>query len=753
MRKTIRTSPLPKYLFLSAVVVSILSYMLQDIAHSRPETQPATSVVSGFSGESAIGVLSEILSDNEPHPTGSVANKKVKGRILNWLARNNIEASVQTAWGCSNTWGRCSPVENIIAIVPGEPGNPYITLMSHYDSTPASIGAGDNGAGVATILEVARLMKNEQLVNPVMLLITDAEENGLLGAEAFFTQHPLRAEVGVVLNLEASTTTGRSFLFRTSIANQQLVRTYGAQASHPGGTSLYNEIFKRMAGDTDFTVPKRLGYAGMDFVFIGEGAHHHTRNDNLQNLDVRSVQHHGDNLYPIVRSLATQPLQIENDSEVVFLNLFGMWLTWSTESNFWLLLIGLTLLSAAAWRSVSDWRQALASTALPLVLFLTITLITGAVFLLVHFINGTTPFWPANLIPYRLILFGVPAAISLFLALRFNKEIAQAESLIGIWIFWGLLGLGFSIWLPAAAYLFLLPLCVAGFALFVGSFLEGDAKEYLYLLSIPVVVALHVHPVLLVEQSLGYWFVAVAFIFLALFASAILPFLKGRFVQASSRVMVVVSLIAVGGAIIVPGFSSFRPQTAIYQIVENTDQDKAWLQFLSLNSVPDFITELQAFDDEAVVFPWTDATESSLTAITPAGLAPPTLRVTRDERSESDRWVTLELNSNRNARDLGIVISAEARAATYVIGGEEYAFEPMEWGTWIGQHVLELRGINGRAIQLRVHFETNGDVRVHLFDITPNIASEFDHLIEARDPLVVQVHQGDRTFAITTVSF
>ena len=67
--------------------------------------------------------------------------------------------------------------------------------MAHYDSVPMAPGAGDDGAGVVAILESARALALEApFEHSIMLLFTDAEEMGLIGAEGFFNQHPLAKE-------------------------------------------------------------------------------------------------------------------------------------------------------------------------------------------------------------------------------------------------------------------------------------------------------------------------------------------------------------------------------------------------------------------------------------------------------------------------------------------------------------------------------------------------------------------------------
>ena len=154
--------------------------------------------------------------------------------------------------------------------------SPYLALMAHYDSVPMAPGAGDDGAGVVAILEAARALKLEApFKHPIMLILTDAEENGLIGAEAFFKQHPLAKEVGIVLNIEGSGSSGSSMVLRTSDSNELLIKSYSSENTSPYGFSFIKEIFKRMPNDTDFSVVERAKISGIDFAFAGERNHYH----------------------------------------------------------------------------------------------------------------------------------------------------------------------------------------------------------------------------------------------------------------------------------------------------------------------------------------------------------------------------------------------------------------------------------------------------------------------------------------------
>ena len=53
-------------------------------------------------------------------------------------------------------------------------------LAGHFDSVPPGPGASDDGAAVAAILEIARMLRDQPPSrNDVILLFTDGEELGM----------------------------------------------------------------------------------------------------------------------------------------------------------------------------------------------------------------------------------------------------------------------------------------------------------------------------------------------------------------------------------------------------------------------------------------------------------------------------------------------------------------------------------------------------------------------------------------------
>ena len=139
----------------------------------------------------AMESLDRLPGDEAPHPTSSEANARVRDRIRDELTAMGYPVETQTMFACRGAWGVRGDVTNIMSRLPGTSDGPAVLLTVHYDSVPAGRGAGDDMAGIAAILEVARLLRAEPPArNPIVFLFSDGEEPGQLGAEAFIEEHP-----------------------------------------------------------------------------------------------------------------------------------------------------------------------------------------------------------------------------------------------------------------------------------------------------------------------------------------------------------------------------------------------------------------------------------------------------------------------------------------------------------------------------------------------------------------------------------
>lgn len=305
-------------LFLS--VTAALSVALVRPPRSLPASAPATE----FSADRAMGYLN--LFAQKPHPTGSLEHDRVRDYLTGELIRLGVTPESQIGTGVMTKFSSAGSVENIVARLEGSSsGTDALALVAHYDSVAAGPGAGDDGSGVVTLLETLRALKaGPTLKNDVIFLLTDGEEDGLLGAAAFMSEHPWARDVRIAINFDSRGISGVSQMFETSAENGQLVRELAA-TPHPVGSSLAYEIYKRLPNDTDATVFKQRGVAVMNFGFIDHWEAYHTPLDSPDRLDRASLQHNGSYALALARQFGNRDLTKLRAPDEIYFSLPGGW--------------------------------------------------------------------------------------------------------------------------------------------------------------------------------------------------------------------------------------------------------------------------------------------------------------------------------------------------------------------------------------------------------------------------------------------
>lgn len=314
-------------IFLWLALIAAGCFALQ--ATRPPPAAPTSIAPEQFSAARALQHLPAIA--RQPHPTGSEESQRVRDYLLDSLQQLGAEVRIEKSIGTYQPRRgapRSAEVQNIVATCRGTAPSRTVLLVAHYDSVPGSPGAGDDGAGVVVLLETLRaLQTGAPLRNEVVILFTDAEEAGLLGAAAFTSGHPDLAErVGVVINLEARGTSGPALMFETSDQNGWLIRQFARAAPNPTASSLMYAVYKLLPNDTDLTPLKAAGLSGFNFAFTESWQHYHTANDSIENLDPRSVQHMGANVLALTRQLGNLALTDTRRPDLIYFNPFGHWL-------------------------------------------------------------------------------------------------------------------------------------------------------------------------------------------------------------------------------------------------------------------------------------------------------------------------------------------------------------------------------------------------------------------------------------------
>ena len=200
----------------------------------------------------------------------------------------------------------------------------WLMLVAHYDSrysqpmpkdTVWSYGAADDGYGLGVILEsVSLALKNRQdWKQGVKVLFTDAEEVGMMGMKAAWdNDKQIFDNVGLVLNVEARGPKGPALLFEACPGNDKVQDLYASCAKYPYTYSLTTVVYGFMPTYTDFSIIKD-SVPGLNFSTIADINHYHTDKDNFSNINEKSIQHYGAQMFPIIMEYLTGAQYADKD--------------------------------------------------------------------------------------------------------------------------------------------------------------------------------------------------------------------------------------------------------------------------------------------------------------------------------------------------------------------------------------------------------------------------------------------------------
>jgi hypothetical protein len=87
--------------------------------------------------------------------------------------------------------------------------------------------------------------------------------------------------------------------------------------------SLGYQVYKLLPNDTDLTIFKEAGFAGMNFAFMDGADNYHSALDTPANVDHGSLQHQGSNALALVRRLGNSDLSEVRSPDVVYFDLLG----------------------------------------------------------------------------------------------------------------------------------------------------------------------------------------------------------------------------------------------------------------------------------------------------------------------------------------------------------------------------------------------------------------------------------------------
>lgn len=336
-----------------ALIVAAVAAML---VSTPPAARPADAPAAVFASERAMVDVRAV--GRAPHPAGSRAHADVRDYLMGRMAVLGLAPRVATVdgmriedrpAGVSVTGAR---VENIVGVLRGRDARlPAALLMAHYDSVPASPGAADDGAGIAAALEIVRALRTTGAgARDLILLFSDAEEKGLLGARAFFAGDPAAGRVGFVINMDMRGGGGRAIMHETGRDAGGAIALFRHAAVHPTTDSIAAWVERLIRNSSDFRVAVDQGLPGLNYAILDRQFDYHAASSTPDRLDPRSLQHLGEQVLAVTRVAVDGASLPSPSADPAYASMLGLFvLVWPTWAG-WIVIAAALTLAGLAWR-------------------------------------------------------------------------------------------------------------------------------------------------------------------------------------------------------------------------------------------------------------------------------------------------------------------------------------------------------------------------------------------------------------------
>ncbi len=562
-----------------------------------PAVVDSNAPATEFSAARAMRDVQEIAK--KPHPLGSAENDRVRQYLSARLRELGANPQIQTTTVARNTpFGpaKWAVVNNLVAKIPGTNPGGAVLIVAHYDSVPSGPGAGDNAASVAAILETIRaLTAGPALRNDLIVLFTDGEELGRLGAAGFVETYPALRNIKVALNFSMRGDQGPSSMFQPGTQDWWLADRLAAAAPYPRRSSIAPVLNPGAPRETDLDVFLDAGIDGMTFGALRGITRYHTQLDNADLLDQRSLQDQGMRALSMARRFGTIDL---NDLPSADPASFVRDRTWLPIL---LLIILPFLVLGVVWIGIRNGRFTVAGIAIGFAIYAAALAVAVVEARLVWWVTAALAGW--RMLPVGTTYGGFYNAVGV-IALVFatlwaaygliGRSIGLQNLGAGALLFWTVLAIAIGIAMPAGGQPFLWPLLFAAFALGFGSeVIDGRAtirRAVLTLVAVsPAIVALAPS---FAESTSGtmllvaYGGLASGFLF-----GWFIPytyFLTGDRPWIVPAVLGVLALAMLVTGNLASSFNSSQPHPDSIFYFLDTDSGRA--RWISLDSRPDYFT-------------------------------------------------------------------------------------------------------------------------------------------------------------------
>ncbi len=709
-----------------------------------------------FDTQRAIERLGRVL-DGTPHPVDSSALDETRARLLQEIRTLGYSPELRAHNVCQSMSGnaaRCAFVQNIF-FTAGPTEGPALVLAAHYDSVDASPGFGDDGIGLAVWLEVAHHLKLQAPAQRVVFLLTDGEETGLLGAQAFVdNQDDYPFTVGRIINLEARGVRGPAMMFETGHPNASLVSDWSKSGARPFANSMMTAVYELLPNSTDLTVHLNAGFNGVNIAISDGLDFYHTNRDDLAMLDRASVQHMGDQALGATRAfLASDWSKDQSAGEIAYSDI-GSRLFVSLPQVFALVLLGLcfgvaVMLNIRPTRDGGWQKLDVRALALPPILIATSGLAAFVLQQAISLIRPDTAFWVAHPQAFNMAVFALTLLLSAvvlgWVAPKSSRETLYASG----WFWFLIVGMGLSFFLAGFAMIFLIPgvvFVLAGGAAWLFPryrlIAYGVASAFLILMFFPLI-----H---LLDVTMGLGMAAMFGVVEAMVLAPLLAMIGGL---PTGRMKVIapigaIALVAVVITVIVPAYSVERPLPLNFTAHYDVDAQKAAV-FAGARSgaLPEAVRSQLTVGENPSPPGAAQNLASKVIAFVPPG---PAIATVLNDTIADDGKRTIRLQfAAANARQVRLRIPAAANPVSVAFGGADYDFGLTSSDKPAEIYVLDIvgRAANGATVDVTLAPRPEGSNAKPLTWLVQGywtrLPNDARSLADARPDTSVYIQMGD----------
>ena len=764
---------------LAAALLSLTAVVA--IAPLRSPVEPNSDAAVGFSLDRAQEDLAVIAA--APHPLGSPEQAAVEAYLVQELTAMGLEPTVEAETVTmapdppNSVW--TAPVRNIVARIEGAgaDADQAVLLAAHYDSVPTAAGAGDNGAGVVSVLAAMRsLASGPPPRHDVIAAFVDGEEHEMLGSLALVESADWLDDVQVAVNTEGVGNAGRVIPALTSPSNGWALRQYLDAVPSPVVYSAFGAPLNATGQGADLGRYQEVVPAGLELVVIGGLPAYHAGTDTAAGMHDGSLAEYGTTVVSLAQQLSQADLaSVEEADLAAFTVVPGVTVAYPSTWSLPLAVLAALAVLAVIWLARSRRRVALRRV---VIAWLVLALAGLAGILL------ATALWlAARVVDPRLsdalnggayertayVLAAVAAGVAgvLLVLWRLQRRCRPLEIVAGGLLGWGLFSVLLAVLLPDAAYAATWPLPAASAGFGVLAARERSERTTLAVVTLAVLPA-----VLLIAPLVALYFILAARFELMLPVATPLPMLwvvfalvlvvplllVARARRVGWRPAAVAGLVAVGlvaaGAAISANSTGPRPDLLVY----HADADAGTSRWVAVPEELDAYTGQLADDGwtqtqfEVSPFHQPGVTEPASVAPAPAMAADalPAAKVTivDDVTTAEGRTFSVEITPPAGSYAVTVDARSDDGIRGVAVNGKDVPQATSGAPTSVRVAAFSPPG----PIPLEVTVPAGAEVELALSSYTAGLdGAPFDQLQPRPDSLTTAVHEVPDAVLVTTL--